>query len=80
MDVSKVCRTCLKENDEQMKSIYEAIAIDGIDQIVMNSNDGIVGDANVGVELFQQETTIHNMIAECVAKAVSKFGLNLTLF
>lgn len=63
-----------------MKSIYEAIAIDGIDQIVMNSNDGIVGDANVGAELFQQETTIHNMIAECVAKAVSKFGLNLTLF
>lgn len=69
MDMSRLCRTCLKETDENMQSIFQAAktvepSIEG---------DSPATDAGEDEEQARQakEPSIINMIAACSATAVS---------
>lgn len=72
MDLTKLCRTCLKETDDNMVSIFittkELADVQRaiIDSLTVNKNDE--NDL-----LLANDLTIMNMIAECSSTVVSLF-------
>lgn len=73
MDVTKVCRTCLKECAEPMKSIYTAIGMNGIDTTNLNGVDGIVENGEEENRHTNIELTALDLISSCSSVAVSQF-------
>lgn len=70
IDVTKVCRTCLKENTGPMKSIYTTITIDVIATNNLSEVDGVIGNESDN-QHSTVELTVLDLIESCSSIAVS---------